>query len=71
MAWHAGIHRRSKKVERPDWAHGGLKYRGREEAILTLQTAQWRCREAKVSHVTTNFDCTNAFASTKRSLLEQ
>eukprot|EP00959_Pyramimonas_sp_CCMP1952_P290500 6075999-Pyramimonas_sp.AAC.1 len=70
LAWHAGIHERALEVERPDWAHGGLKHRSRESAPVTLQSAQWSCRQAQLLYVTINVDCTNAFASTRREVLE-
>ena len=38
MAWHSGIHCRAEKINRPDWAHGGLPRHSREQS-------QWRLNE--------------------------
>eukprot|EP00959_Pyramimonas_sp_CCMP1952_P216734 4532462-Pyramimonas_sp.AAC.1 len=70
MAWHWGIHKRGPQPDHPPWAQGGLAHRSRGNAILRLQATQWRAGEAGVRIVRTNYDCSNAFASTKRGLLE-
>ena len=39
MSWHSGIHGRAEKIDRPDWAHGGVPHRSRESA-LTVSSAE-------------------------------
>eukprot|EP00959_Pyramimonas_sp_CCMP1952_P458223 9476273-Pyramimonas_sp.AAC.1 len=63
MSWHWA------QGSPPPWAQGGLAHRSRENALLCLQAVQWRAGEAGVSIVHANYDCSNAFASTKRALL--
>ena len=45
MAWHSGIHGRAEKIDRPDWAHGGLPHRSRECALTVVQQSQWSLNE--------------------------
>eukprot|EP00959_Pyramimonas_sp_CCMP1952_P454635 9470204-Pyramimonas_sp.AAC.1 len=66
MAWHGGIHRRALPIVRPHFAHGGLARRSRENAALVLLATKWGCERAGRSLIMSNFDCTNAFASTDR-----
>ena len=70
MAWFRGIHRRGTQPDHPAWAHGGLAHRSRENALTCISSLQWRADQSGDSAVHSNYDCTNAFASTKRALLE-
>ena len=45
MAWRIGIHGRAEKIDRPDWAHGGLPHRSRECALTAVQQSQWRIND--------------------------
>ena len=69
MAWHSGIHGRAERIDRLDWAHGGLPHRSRESALTVVQQGQWRLNELGLGSVLSNFDGTNAFGATRSELL--
>ena len=49
---------------------GGLARRSGENAIAAASAVQWRANQCQLSAITTNYDCANAFAATKKALLE-
>eukprot|EP00959_Pyramimonas_sp_CCMP1952_P194668 4070644-Pyramimonas_sp.AAC.1 len=71
MGFHSGIHRRAPKIARPYWAHGGLVKKCREDALITTMSCRWRILSLGHSHITSKFDCTNAFGCTSREKLEE
>ncbi|CAK0909260.1 unnamed protein product, partial [Prorocentrum cordatum] len=70
MSWFGQLARRLRVPPKfPSFAHGGIPGRRREGAILALSSAMWRCRDLKLSRTLSNYDGTNAFASTDRGHL--
>ena len=68
MAWHSGIHGRTERFDRPDWAHGGLPNRSRESTDGRAAESMETQRDGTGS-VLSNFDGTKAFGATRRDLL--
>eukprot|EP00959_Pyramimonas_sp_CCMP1952_P345524 7235831-Pyramimonas_sp.AAC.1 len=50
MSYFGYLQRTSRRPRAPDFAHGGIRGRRREGAILSLSAACWRCRTARISH---------------------
>eukprot|EP00959_Pyramimonas_sp_CCMP1952_P468909 9494029-Pyramimonas_sp.AAC.1 len=59
------------KLHFPYWAHGGISYRRREDAMLVQQCGAARLRGAGVSHITRFHDASNAFYCVKKEAVEQ
>eukprot|EP00959_Pyramimonas_sp_CCMP1952_P190111 3977060-Pyramimonas_sp.AAC.1 len=65
--WYPGekrTHKRGEPQQQPPWAQGGLPHRCRENSIATIMTTVWKAEQHGYSTVFTNYDCSNAFAST-------
>ena len=58
---HTSLHR--GRNEQPSWAHGCIKGRNTEGAIMVNLASAWRLRQCRRGSVTTNYDCSNAFGS--------
>ncbi|CAK0807229.1 unnamed protein product, partial [Prorocentrum cordatum] len=61
QAWRSGIRRRQLRGDWPEWGHGSPLGRSRESALLALQAACWRLRDANASVAQQNRGVAGAF----------
>ena len=61
----------AKDTNYPHWAHGSIKHRRRETALVSIASASWRLNATGKSHAFCSYDGTNAFASSEKEDLQE